>query len=134
MTTIDAQLRELGRRDDRAAHVEKVVSLPRPARPAGAFPTTWSPEGEAVVARLFSVRPLGGGWRLQSDGLEPIVFASGGHAERQARRLAACIAQLGRDARVNVYDARDELTGSISYFGCRTPPGPDACARYPWAH
>ncbi|HEY0648082.1 hypothetical protein [Phenylobacterium sp.] len=133
MTTTEVRSGGFDPQDDVVAHAE-ILYLPGPARPGGDLPAAWSSEGEGFVASLFSVRPLGSGWRLQSDGLEPIVFARGGHAERQARRLAACIARLGRDARVNVYDAHDQLTGSISYFGCRAPPRPDASARYPWAY
>ncbi|WP_068875712.1 MULTISPECIES: hypothetical protein [unclassified Phenylobacterium] len=86
------------------------------------------------MCSLFSVRPLrSGGWRLQGDEMETVVFNRGGHAERQARALAQGVARLGRDAKVNVYDAGDRLVGSIRYYGCPEPPGPAMRARYPWA-
>lgn len=105
---------------------------PRPGEGAG-LPQAWSAAGEGVVAQLFSVRPCPTGWRVQGEGLEPLVFARGGHAERQARRLAKGVARLGRDAKVNVYDARGELAGAISFYACRSPPDQDASRRYPWA-
>lgn len=70
-----------------------------------------------LLARRISVRPIAAGWCVQGDRLEPLVFARGGHAERQARSLARGFARLGRDAQVNVHDARDRLAGCISYFG-----------------
>ena len=99
------------------------------------LPTAWSSAGEGVVASLINVRPLvGGWWCVHGEDLEPLVFARGGHAERQARSLARGFARLGRDARVNVYDARDRLAGCISYFGDTSPPIPGDPSRYPWSH
>jgi hypothetical protein len=73
------------------------------------------------VADLFTVRPAAEGWRVLGGDVEDVVFESGAQAERQARRLALAVARLGRDAKVNVYDARDVLVGAISYFGCEAP-------------
>lgn len=73
--------------------------------------------GGDLRARLISVRPAAGGWCVQGERLEPLMFARGGHAERQARSLARGFARLGRDAQVNVHDTRGRLAGCISYFG-----------------
>lgn len=99
-----------------------------------ALPIAWSPAGEGVVASLINVRPFIGGWCVQGEDLEPLVFARGGHAERQARCLARGFARLGRDARVNVYDACDRLAGCINYFGDTSTPVPGDPPRYPYSH
>ena len=97
------------------------------------LPQAWSPAGAEGVACVLVVRACPMGWRLEGEGFEPVVFARGGDAERQGRRVAKSVARLGRDAKVNVYDARDRLAGAITYYACRTPPGADAARRYPWA-
>jgi hypothetical protein len=99
----------------------------------GHLPLAWSGAGVEGVACLFTVRSCGAGWRLEGEGLESMVFAHGGDAERQGRRVAKSVARLGRDAKVNVYDAGDRLVGAISYYACRAAPGPEAARRYPWA-
>lgn len=97
------------------------------------LPSAWSSAGSEGVAFLLVVCALGAGWRLDGEGLQPVVFARGGDAERQGRRLARSVARLGRDAKVNVYDASGQLAGAITYYACRKPPGRDAACRYPWA-
>lgn len=106
-----------------AAEAAKVTELP----------LAWSSTGAEGIACLLIVRACPMGWRLEGEGFEPVVFARGGDAERQGRRVAKSVARLGRDAKVNVYDARDQLAGAITYYACRTPPGADAARRYPWA-
>lgn len=97
------------------------------------LPRAWSGEGQGIVACLFIVRRSGAQWRLDGEGLEPTVFVRGGDAERQARRLAKGVARYGCDARVNIYDARGELAGAITYYACRSAPGPEVSRQYPWA-
>lgn len=113
-----------------------------PARPRGPaaeaarstdLPSAWSSAGSEGVAFLLVVCALGSGWRLDGEGFQPVVFARGGDAERQGRRLARSVARLGRDAKVNVYDASGQLAGAITYYACRKPPGRNAACRYPWA-
>lgn len=48
--------------------------------------------------------------------LEPLMFPSGATAERAARRLAACLASLGDDVRVEIHDNRDTLVAHIRVF------------------
>lgn len=98
------------------------------------LPRAWSSAGEGTVASLITIRPLAGGWCVQGEDLEPLVFARGGHAERQARSLAKGFARLGHDARVNVYDARDRLAGCINYFAGVTPPATGETRDDPWSH
>lgn len=97
------------------------------------LPSAWSSVGSEGVAFLLVVCALGSGWRLDGEGFQSVVFARGGDAERQGRRLARSVARLGRDAKVNVYDASGQLAGAITYYACRKPPGRDAACRYPWA-
>lgn len=98
-----------------------VTHLPVTPWRQSALPIAWSSAGEGVIASLINVRPLLGGWCVQGENLEPLVFARGGHAERQARSLAKSFARLGRDARVNVYDTHNRLAGCISYYGEMAP-------------
>jgi hypothetical protein len=106
------------------------TSASEEARLSG-LPLQW-PAGRALAAH-FTVRPAAGGWRVQGDDIEDVMFASGAEAERHARRLALSVARSGQDAKVNVYDIRDTLVGAISYFGCEARPEPETSRRYPWA-
>jgi hypothetical protein len=101
-----------------------------PDTPEGGLPLEWSPAGRELPV-LFTVRPAAGGWRLQGEDLEDTLFANGAEAERQARRLALGVARVGRDAKVNVHDARDVLVGAVSYFGCEALPEPELSRRRP---
>lgn len=107
-----------------------------PVAPGGspAFPEAWSSSDQGIVASLITVRPLTSGWCVQGEDLEPLHFARGGPAERQARRLARGFARLGRDARVSVYDARDRLAGCITYFGGTSPRDADDLSPQTHAH
>lgn len=65
--------------------------------------------------RIIWVSPLADGWAVICAGIEPIVFRSGGRAEAQARRLAACLAKLGRAVQVRVLDRSRNLVGAQLY-------------------
>ena len=65
--------------------------------------------------RIIWVSPLADGWAVLCAGLEPLVFRSGGRAEAQAQRLAACLAALGRGAQVRVLDRARNLVGARLY-------------------
>lgn len=65
--------------------------------------------------RVILVSPLANGWAVLCAGLEPLVFQSGGRAEAQARRLAACLAQLGRAVQVRILDRSRNLVGAQFY-------------------
>jgi hypothetical protein len=98
-----------------------LVTNPRAARTAAdILPISWSPTGEAEVTFL-AVRPIGSAWCVQGEHVESLVFRTGALAERAARRLARAMAQVGADARVSVYDARNVLVGTMSYFGVAEP-------------
>ena len=65
--------------------------------------------------RIIWVSPLADGWAVLCAGFEPLVFHSGGRAEAQARRLAACLARLGRAVQVRVLDRTRSLVGTRLY-------------------
>lgn len=65
--------------------------------------------------RIILVSPLAGGWAVLCSGLEPIVFRSGARAEAQARKLAACLAKLGRAVQVRILDRSRNLVGAQLY-------------------
>lgn len=66
---------------------------------------------------LVVVRPVSGGWCVDSDLWgEGLVFQSGAAAEGQARRISECLARLGVDVRVDVYDSRNLLAGCFRVF------------------
>lgn len=68
------------------------------------------------VVTIFKVWSAGGAWCLQGAAFESLMFLSEADAEREGRRLARCLAGLGQDAQVQVYDARDLLSGTARYF------------------
>ena len=73
----------------------------------------------AIFEQLIEVTPIPGGWCVEMCGrLEPILFLSGARAETAARRMAQCVAELGRDARIHVHDRQDLVIGDLHYFGC----------------
>jgi hypothetical protein len=90
-------------------------------------PAGWSwRSGEAFRARperSISVAPVQGGWRVTAGACEPLMFLSGGCAERQARALAQRLARLGYEARVEIHDRGDLLAGSFSYRPLAPPGG-----------
>lgn len=66
---------------------------------------------------LVVVRPVGGGWAVISHHWgERLLFSSGAAAESQARRISECLAAIGLDARVDVYDRRNVLVGAFRLF------------------
>jgi hypothetical protein len=67
------------------------------------------------VHRVIWVSPLADGWTVRCAELEPLVFRSGRRAEEQAKRLAACLADLGRDAQVRIQDRSHNLIGTAEF-------------------
>lgn len=67
--------------------------------------------------RLIVVRPVAGGWRLECDATEALMFLSGARAEEKAKRLAACLAELGSDVLLSVHDRLGGLVATRRYFG-----------------
>jgi hypothetical protein len=65
--------------------------------------------------RIIWVLPLADGWAVRCLDLETLVFRSGGRAEAQARRLAACLARLGRAVQVRILDRAHNLVGAQLY-------------------
>jgi hypothetical protein len=65
--------------------------------------------------RIILVSPLADGWAVLTAGIEPLVFRSGARAEAAARRLAACLAKLGRAVQVRVLDRSRNLVGAQLY-------------------
>ncbi|MBI1198372.1 MAG: hypothetical protein GC203_10965 [Phenylobacterium sp.] len=65
--------------------------------------------------RIIWVSPVASGWAVVCAGIEPLVFRSGGRAEAQARRLATCLAQLGRAVQVRILDRASNLVGAQLY-------------------
>jgi hypothetical protein len=65
--------------------------------------------------RVIWVAPLANGWTVFCAGFEPLVFRSGRRAEEQAKRLAACLAQLGRAVQVRIHDRALNLVGTAHY-------------------
>lgn len=92
----------------------------------------WSASGGPPREQLY-VRPFAGAWSVDAEGLERLLFGRGAAAEAHARRIAKALAQLGRDASVRIYDARDRIAGSIDYFAIEGRMGVDCRRRYPWA-
>lgn len=100
----------------------------------GHFTSTpaWTGPGGPRKEQLY-VRPRGRAWSVDGQGLEPLIFGRGAAAEAHARRVAKALAQLGCDATVQIYDAADQIAGSIHYYaidGRLKAAGRD---RYPWA-
>lgn len=78
--------------------------------------------GGVVLGELETIRvqPVDGGWLLSCPSVgEPLAFLSGLDAESQAYALGACLAELGRDARVLVHDAAAGLSAA-RWFPART--------------
>jgi hypothetical protein len=70
--------------------------------------------GEQVIV----VVPVDGGWSVQCSLTgQPLFFMSGAKAEENARKLAACIAELGQDARVMIHARDSSLVGTHRHIG-----------------
>ncbi len=67
------------------------------------------------IHRVIWVSPLADGWTVRCAELEPLVFRSGRRAEEQAKKLASCLADLGRDAQVRIQDRSHNLIGTSHY-------------------
>ena len=67
------------------------------------------------VHRVIWVSPIAEGWAVRCAELETLVFRSGRRAEEQAKRLAACLAGLGRGAQVHIQDRRMNLIGTLRF-------------------
>ena len=64
--------------------------------------------------RTVRVSPVPGGWLLDNDLTgAPLMFRSGGAAERNARELARLHANQGEQAQVLVHDRTGVIVGSI---------------------
>lgn len=68
-----------------------------------------------TAQRVILVSPLADGWAVRCAGIEPLVFLSGGRAEAYARRLALCLAKLGREVQVRIHDRARNLVGAQLY-------------------
>ncbi|CAN7626868.1 hypothetical protein LJR225_004812 [Phenylobacterium sp. LjRoot225] len=69
--------------------------------------------GEQVIV----VVPVEGGWSVQCSMTgQPVFFRSGAQAEETARKLAACIAELGQDVRVMIHARDSALVGTRRHF------------------
>jgi hypothetical protein len=79
--------------------------------------------------RQITVRPVAGGWCVESEILGELMFLSGARAEEKARSLAACLAELGSDVRLTVHDLRGQLVATRIYWGDAPAPARDASAR-----
>ena len=65
--------------------------------------------------RIIWVSPLADGWTVRCAEFEPLVFRSGRRAEAEAKRLAACLAGLGRSSQVRIHDRKMNLIGTANY-------------------
>ncbi len=68
------------------------------------------------MTQVISVKPVPGGWAVEA-GLSayPLVFLSGGQAERKARQLAQVVADQGYDAQVLIHDRQSAQIGAFDY-------------------
>lgn len=65
---------------------------------------------------LLSVRPTTGGWTVESsEGVEPMMFLSGGLAERCARTLAQTLARAGARVRLVIRDRALRVVGMTEF-------------------
>jgi len=64
--------------------------------------------------KLIRVRPVSGGWMLDSDLTDlALMFRSGGAAERKAHQLAHLARRQGDMAQVVIYDRSGVVLGSF---------------------
>ena len=61
------------------------------------------------------VGPVPGGWCVQADSCQPLMFRSGHEAEAHGRRLAGRLRNLGLDTCLEVRDRRGRLAGSTRF-------------------
>jgi hypothetical protein len=67
--------------------------------------------------RQITVRPVAGGWCVDCELTQGLMFLSGARAEEKARSLAACLAGLGSDVLLSVHDRLGGLVATRRYFG-----------------
>ena len=77
------------------------------------------------MEKAISVLPVEGGWLVQADDGEPVLFFSGGRAEAYARRLAQAWGATGACASVVVHDRGGERVGAW-----RVGPATDGACRW----
>lgn len=69
-----------------------------------------------MVDLSVQVTPADGGWSVHCSTLhQPLMFLSGRRAEEQARRLAECLAGLGRHVRLEIQDRSGRTIAVRSY-------------------
>jgi hypothetical protein len=68
-----------------------------------------------AYTKVIWVSPLADGWTVRCAELEPLVFRSGRRAEEQAKALARCLSDLGRDAQVRIQDRSLNLVGAQDF-------------------
>jgi hypothetical protein len=67
--------------------------------------------------QVIAVVPVEGGWSVECSMTgQPLFFLSGAKAEENARKLGACIAELGQDVRVMIHARDSALVGTRTYF------------------
>ena len=67
------------------------------------------------MTRIISVKPLGGGWSLQSDAFDSeMMFLSGAKAEAAARRLADTLAKTGESSEIRIFSRDGRLAGTVT--------------------
>lgn len=67
--------------------------------------------------RQVIVRPIAGGWCVDCELTQELMFLSGARAEEKAKSLAACLAGLGSDVMLSVHDRLGGLVATRRYFG-----------------
>lgn len=67
--------------------------------------------------RQIVVRPVAGGWCVDCEVAQGLMFLSGARAEEKAKSLAACLAGLGSDVLLSVHDRLGGLVATRRYFG-----------------
>jgi hypothetical protein len=66
------------------------------------------------MTHIISVKPVGDGWCVQSEGFEGgMMFFSGAKAEAAARRLAETIAKSGRSSEIRIFLRDGALAGQV---------------------
>jgi hypothetical protein len=70
-----------------------------------------------LAKQVIVVVPVDGGWSVQCQMTgQSLFFLSGAKAEANARKLGACIAELGQDVRVMIHARDNALVGTRTYF------------------
>ncbi len=92
------------------------------------MPTLESSPARAAEELTLSVRFEANCWLLDSGKrFEPIIYGSGGLAEKAAKSLAARLADCGREVHLSIEDRRHAVVATCTYFPSPgVPPGPDA--------